>query len=163
MHWRKKAVLAAALCLSLWSAGTAEARIDSSHMALGGIREGTAEAELYRIYGPPKTIVRNFSAAQDQYVREYNYGDSFFVLVTEADHRVRWAMAQDTPNAMTTPEGIGIGSSLNSVLGAYGAPDLRQIDGEVDYLWYFSDDESPSRLVFCVSYSKVVGITCGSR
>lgn len=86
-----------------------------------------------------------------------------FVLVTEVDHRVRWAMAQDTPNAMTTPEGIGIGSSLNSVLGAYGAPDLRQIDGEVDYLWYFSDDGSPSRLVFCVSYSKVVGITCGSR
>ena len=47
--------------------------------------------------------------------------------------------------------------------GRPASPDLRQIDGEADYLWYLGTGTGTDRLVFRVSYGRVTGITCGSK
>lgn len=159
-RWITGAAFAAFL---LWSAGAAEARIDPARMALGGVTPGSTEDYVRQTYGPPKSAARTFQASQDQYVKEYNYGDSFFVAVLEKTHTVLWLMSMDRHNKIATPDGIQVGSSLDDVLHAYGEPDLRQIDGDADYLWYFGTGTGTDRLVFRVSYSRVTAITCGGK
>lgn len=159
----KKWVAGAALMALLGAAGTAEARIDSSRMALGGITVGSTEEYVRETYGPPASAARSFSPEQNQYVKEYSYGDSFFVTVLEDTGTVLWLMSRERHNNIATPDGIMVGSTLNEVLHVYGEPDLRQIDGDSDYLWYFADDGEEGRLVVQVSFGRVVGITCGGR
>ncbi len=154
------AVLAAFLACG---AGAAEARIDPARMALGGVTPGSTEAYVLSTYGPPKSAARTLQASRNQYVKEYNYGDSFYVAVLEDTRTVLWMMSMDRHNKIATPDGIQVGSKLDDVLHAYGDPDLRQIDGEADYLWYLGTGTGTDRLVFRVSYGRVTGITCGSK
>lgn len=141
----------------------AEARIDGARMALGGVTAGSTEAYLRATYGPPKSVSRTLSPARDAYVREYNYGDSFYAAVLEETHAVLWLMTMDRHNNVATPDGIQVGSKMEDVIRAYGEPDLRQIDGDADYLWYFAEGGGENRLVIRISYGKVTAITCGSK
>lgn len=141
----------------------AEARIDGARMALGGVTVGSTEDYLRATYGPPKAVSRTLSPARDAYVKEYNYGDSFYAAVLEDTHAVLWLMTMDRHNNVATPDGIRVGSKMEEVIRAYGEPDLRQIDGDSDYLWYFAENGGEDRLVIRISYGEVTAITCGSR
>lgn len=154
--WMISAAAAVFFCI----AGTADARIDAGRMALGGITVSSTEDYVKQTYGPPSAVSRSFNQVQDQYVKEYNYGDSFFVAVLEEDGTVLWLMSRERHNNIATPDGITVGSTLDDVLHAYGEPDFRQIDGESDYLWYFAEEGAGGRLVIEVSFGRVVGITC---
>ncbi len=158
----KKQIAAALFLAALFLGPAAEAKISASRMALGGITPGSTEDYLLKTYGPPKSVEKSYSPTRKDAVREYNYGDSFFVTVQEGTRSVIWLMSQERHNDIATPDGIKVGSTLDDVLRAYGEPDLRQIDGDVDYLWYMADG-TENRLVFRVSFSRVVGITCGSK
>lgn len=73
----KKKVICAALALTLLGGAAAEAKIEDSRIALGGISIGSTEAYVRATYGKPKTYSRDYYAPRKGYVREYNYGDSF--------------------------------------------------------------------------------------
>lgn len=158
----KKKVICAALALTLLGGAAAEAKIEDSRIALGGISIGSTEDYVRATYGKPKTYSRDYYAPRKGYVREYNYGDSFFVTVLEETGQVMRMMSMDRHNKIATPDGITIGSAIDDVLRRYGEPDLRQIDGDSDYLWYFGSREK-GNLVFRVSFGKVTGITCGTK
>lgn len=157
-----KLCLPAVLFFLLCSGGMAGARIDDSRIAMGGIAIGSTEAYLRQTYGTPKSMVRTWYAPYSQYVREYNYGDSFFVTALEKTGMIFRMQSLTKRNGIYTKDGITIGSSLPDVLRLYGKPDLRQIDGESDYLWYLGSGKK-GNIVFQVSYGKVTGITCGGR
>lgn len=156
--------LNALLCVAfaLLSAVPAAARVPDSAIAMGGISIGSTESYLKSTYGKPKSMSRTWYAPRKQYVREYNYGDSFFVSVLEGNGTVFRMQSLERHNKIHTAAGITIGSSLQDVLRSYGYPDLRQIDGESDYYWYFGSG-AKGNLVFEISYGKVKGITCGSK
>ena len=141
--------------------GTAFGKISDDRIALGGIAIGCSEEYVREVYGPPKTVGREFYAPRGQYIREYQYGDSFSLSFLE-DGTVFRMMSMELPNGIATPDGICVGSSYTDILTRYGEPDLRQIDGEVDHFWYFGEGES-GNLVFHVSYGKVIGIVCGKK
>lgn len=140
----------------------ADAKISDAHIALGGVNPGSTEEYLLSTYGKPKTVKRTYAPQHGQYVKEYNYGDSFFVSVLESDKTVLHLMSLKLRNNIKTADGIAVGATLPELLAAYGYPDLRQIDGDVDYYWYVGTGEK-GNLVFHVSYGKVVGIVCGKK
>lgn len=146
----------------LFAVVPSEARVPDSAIAMGGISIGSTEAYLLHTYGKPKSMSRTWYAPRNQYVREYNYGDSFFVSVLEGSGTIFRMQSLEKHNNIRTAGGITIGSSLQDVLRACGNPDLRQIDGESDYYWYFGSG-AKGNLVFQISYGKVKGITCGSK
>lgn len=153
-------ILAAAVLGAALMIGAAEAQVPDSALALGGISIGSTEAYVKATYGKPKTLTREYYAPRKSYIREYNYGDSFYISVLESTGTVFRMMSMDHHNNVSTPKGIKIGSTLQELLRAYGNPDLRQIDGEVDHYWYIGSGYK-GNLVFHVSYGKVVGIGCG--
>ena len=148
--------------LALYGSVTAAARVPDSAIAMGGISIGSTEDYLRSTYGSPKSMSRTWYAPRKQYVREYNYGDSFFLSVLEKSGTVFRMQSLKKHNNIRTAGGITIGSALQDVLRVYGYPDLRQIDGESDYYWYFGSG-AKGNLVFEISYGKVQGITCGSK
>lgn len=154
--------LAAALSLTalLLLYQPAEARVPDSALALGGISIGSTEAYVKATYGKPKTLTRTYYAPRKSYIREYNYGNSFYISILESTGTVFRMMSMDHHNNVATPKGIKIGSTLQELLRAYGNPDLRQIDGEVDHYWYLGSGYK-GNLVFHVSYGKVIAIGCG--
>ncbi len=150
------------MLFSLLAVMPSEARIPDSAITMGGISIGSTEAYLRSTYGKPKSMSRAWYAPRKQYVKEYNYGDSFFVSILEGSGTVFRMQSLERHNNIHTAAGITIGSSLQDVLRSYGYPDLRQIDGESDYYWYFGSG-AKGNLVFEISYGKVKGITCGSK
>ncbi len=158
----KKMAVSAIMMVALLTGGAVEARVPDSALALGGISIGSTEAYVKATYGKPKTMSREYYAPRKEYIHEYNYGDSFYISILESTGTVFRMMSMDHHNNVATPKGIKIGSTLQDVLRAYGNPDLRQIDGEVDHYWYLGSGYKVN-LVVHISYGKVVGIACGNK
>lgn len=158
---RKSLMIAVLIFFCLAGAG-ADARVADSRIAMGGINPGSTEAYVKRTYGPPKEVRRTYYEPRGQYIREYNYGDSFFIAVLENSGTVLYMMSLGRHNKIATIDGITVGSTLEAVLAAYGYPDLRQIDGDTDYYWYMGSGDK-GNLVFHISFGRVTGIVCGGR
>lgn len=154
----------AALAAFLLAGGmSAEAELSPERLSLGGITVGSTEEYLNAVYfDSPKTVRRAMDAAQNIGVREYDYGGSFFVTVEEETGTVIRLFSIGRHNNIATKDGITIGSTMQEVITAYGYPDLRQIDGESDYYWYFGEEKKVN-LVIRLSYGKVASIAVGKR
>ena len=151
-----------ALALAASFCGAAAAKVTDEQIALGGITIGSTEAYVRQTYGPPKSIERSFFAPRNQFIRDYQYGESFLVSILETDGTVFRMMSMGQKNGIATPAGVKVGDPFTDVISKYGYPDLRQIDGETDYYWYFGEGEK-GNLVFHISYGKVTGIVCGKK
>ena len=156
---KKRMILA---LLFLFSFGAAEAKLSDERIAVGGMTPGTPEEYIVSTYGPPARKEKSFYAPRGEWIYEYVYGDSFFISVLEKEKTVFRVMSLGQKNGIATPDGIAIGASFTDVIAKYGEPDLRQIDGDTDYFWYFGDSEK-GNLVFHVSFGYVTGIVCGRK
>ncbi len=156
---RKPAALA---LLFLCALGTAEAKLADERMAIGGITPGATASYVESTYGPPARKEKSFYAPRGEWISEYTYGDSFFISVLDTEKTVFRVMTLGQKNGLATPDGIAVGAPFTDVIAKYGEPDLRQIDGDTDYFWYFGDSKK-GNLVFHVSFGYVTGIVCGSK
>lgn len=154
---------AAIFCAALAAGGIAEAELAPERLSLGGITVGSTEDYLNAVYfDSPKTVTRAVDKVQNIGVREYNYGGSFYVTVREDTGAVLRLFSIGRHNNIATKDGITVGSTMQDVITAYGYPDLRQIDGESDYYWYFGEEKKVN-LVIRLSYGKVASIAVGKR
>lgn len=154
---------AAVLAAFLWAGGTADAYLSPERLSLGGVTVGSTEAYLNEVYfDSPKTVTHSVDAARNAGVREYNYGGSFYVTVEVESGTVIRLFSNGRHNAVATKDGITIGSTMQDVITAYGYPDMRQIDGDSDYYWYFGEEKKVN-LVIRLSFGKVASIAVGQR
>ena len=148
--------------LLLFPFDAAEAKLADERIAIGGMTPGSPEEYIVATYGPPTRKERSFYAPRNEWIDEYVYGDSFFISVLEKEKQVFRIMSLGQKNGLATPDGIAVGARFTDVIAKYGEPDLRQIDGDTDYFWYFGDSEK-GNLVFHVSFGYVTGIVCGRK
>ena len=119
---------------------TVHAQLDPSEMVLGGIVLGETLADVEADYGEPVS-----SRVGGFWYAYCSFGDTMGIIVQPDDYTnlddltksCVVGIGSKSSNGVKTPRGIGVGSTEEEVLVAYGAPDsIRQGNWGKGYTYY---------------------------
>ena len=129
----------------------AHALVDTSDLVLGGVTLGEAYEDVEALYGPPTS--RRIGG---YWYGVINYGDSVHMTIQpdrdNPDQFYIYGVTSDGANGLATPKGITVGSTVDELLEAYGAPDrsgFDRSDGGEYYMYYDNENQRRGSYLWC--------------
>ncbi len=116
-----------------------DARIRDEQIALGGIYPGCPFSEVVRIYGEPDEAERKEIPNAHKEGTKYRYVDLATIFVT--DEGMVYSVGCSNDNGLSTPDGIKVGTDLNTVKNVYGKEDYYSGHNATAYGYYSDSDE----------------------
>jgi hypothetical protein len=151
-----KKVALLVLSANIFSTGVAGASIPSDTLVVGGIEYGASEEYVRSIYGTPREVETKYNPFYSGgKAVEWEYGNGFDI--TFVDGVVR-RIEIGEPNGIKTKANISVGTDVNALFAAYGAPDAIQGD---HYIYYVNGDQTIG-FVFEIEHNKIDEIEMGT-
>jgi hypothetical protein len=128
--------------------------LPAARMELGGIRLEFTEAQVRQKLGPPSQVDEldnPLLGGKERYLLYMKQGIQGVQLIQDAktkQYQVFSVLAIDA--AAATPDGVKPGDPVATLLRLYGPPAAVENQGNVDTLYYKSDQGIPSELAFTV-------------
>ena len=150
-----KRIAGIALGAALISGVTVEAAVPQDALVVGGIAYGASEAYVRSVYGAPREVETKYNPVYaGGQATEWEYGNDFdIVFVDGAARRVEIGAR----NGVQTPANIAVGTDINTLIAAYGQPDVMHGD---QYIYFVNGDTSIG-FVFEIEANRVDEIKMG--
>lgn len=150
-----KKIAGVALGVSLLGVSAAQASVPQESLVVGGIEYGASESYVRSVYGAPREVETKFNPiyAGGQAI-EWEYGNDFDIVFVDG------AVCQveiSARNGIQTAANIAVGTDVNTLIAAYGQPDLIRGDKYI----YFVKGDSSIGLSFEIEGNRVDEIKMG--
>ena len=144
-----------ALGAVLISGAAVEAAVPQDALVVGGIAYGASESYVRSVYGAPREVETKYNPiyAGGQST-EWEYGNDFDIVFVDGAVRQIEIGAR---NGVQTAANIAVGTDVNTLIAAYGQPDV--IHGD-QYIYFVNGDTSIG-FVFEIEANRVDEIKMG--
>ena len=135
--------------------GAAEAAVPQDALVVGGIEYGASESYVCSVYGAPREVETKYNPiyAGGQST-EWEYGNDFDIVFVDGAVRQVEIGAR---NGVQTAANIAVGTDVNTLIAAYGQPDVMRGD---QYIYFVNGDTSIG-FVFEIEANRVDEIKMG--
>ena len=150
-----KQIAGAVLGVSLLGAGAAQAAVPQDALVVGGIEYGASESYVRSVYGAPREVETKFNPIYSGgQAIEWEYGNDFDIVFVDGVVRQVEISAR---NGVQTAANIAVGADVNTLIAAYGQPDVIRGDKYI----YFADGDSSIGFIFEIERNHVDEIKMG--
>ena len=135
--------------------GAAEAAVPQDALVVGGIEYGASESYVRSVYGAPREVETKYNPIYaDGQATEWEYGNDFDIVFVDGAVRQVEIGAR---NGVQTAANITVGTDVNTLIAAYGQPDVMRGD---QYIYFVNGDTSIG-FVFEIEANRVDEIKMG--